>query len=354
MEHCNIDRYNYHYPLHTTHKKMKNLKEKFQELKTAVNESAQLTKNQVDSIKFQNPLTIIISIAVSLGLVYWLKIAVYWIPASFLIMYLWGLKGLKSSKKSFEPEKVEQSIQIRKVLKQQQISHGVDWLFTNLSNFAKATAIIYGISLFIILAINQNWIESTKEVPMLWPILSMIIYLPLPFLLNRTSKFIKNIIDEPFQFLEIVRDSFGRKGLSFILGILKAVFIVLIILGSLLAPVIALIQTLGLVQDWLFFVIVVILQFISIMIISSYYSSQTASKQLTNTLTNYADINYQINHLLMYDKADEVSYKKLRRLYLTAKPYDLLIDDSMQFIQFYYLLMNRTYVNALGEENQKS
>ena len=329
---------------------MKNSKEKYMELRNAVNESAQLTKNQVDSIKFQNPLTILVSVTISLGLVYWLKIAVYWIPASFLIMYLWGLKGLTSSKKSFDPDKVEKSIEIKKVLKQEQISHGVDWFFTNLSNFAKATAIIYGVSLFILLAINQNWIESTKEVPMLWPILSMIIYLPLPFLLNRTNKFIKNILHEPFQFLEIVRDSFGRKGLSFVLGILKAVFIVVVILGSILAPIVALFQTLGLVQDWLFFAIVVIVQFISIMIISSYYSSQTASKHLTNTLTNYADINYQITHLLLYEKGDEIQYKNLRRMYLTAKPYDLLIDDSMQFLQFYYLIMNRTYVNAIGEE----
>lgn len=332
---------------------MNNITEKVMNLRNAVNESAQLTKNQVDAIKFHNPLSILISLGISLGLVYWLKIAVYWIPASFLIMYLWGLKGLASSKKSFEPEKVEQSIEIKKVLKQQQISHGIDWFFTNLSNFAKATAIIYGISLFILLAINQNWIESTEKVPMLWPILSMIIYLPLPFLLNRTNKFIKSIFNEPFEFLEVVKNSFGRKGLSFVLGILKAVFIVIVILGSILAPIVALIQTLGLVQDWLFFAIVVIVQFISIMILSSYYSSQTASKQLTNSLTNYADINYQINHLMLYNKVDETKYKKLRRLYLTAKPYDLLIDDSMQFIQFYYLIMNRTYVNAIGETEEQ-
>ena len=89
------------------------------------------------------------------------------------------------------------------------------------------------------------------------------------------------------------------------------------------------------------------------MILSSYYSSQTASRQLTNSLTNYADINYQINHLILYNKVDEEKYKKLRRMYLTAKPYDLLIDDSMQFIQFYYLIMNRTYVNAIGETEEQ-
>ena len=94
-----------------------NAKEKLIELRNAVSQSAQLTKTQIDAINFQNPLAVVISLAVSLGLVYWLKIAIYWIPASFLIMYLWGLKGLASSKKSFDTEKVEQTIEIKKTLK---------------------------------------------------------------------------------------------------------------------------------------------------------------------------------------------------------------------------------------------
>ena len=239
---------------------MEDMKEKFRELKNAVNESAQLTKNQLDSITFQNPLISLISLLISIGIVYWLKVAIYWIPASFLIMYLWGLKGLTSSKKSFETEKVEKSIQIKKILKKEQISHGIDWFFLNMSNFAKSTAIIYGISLFILLAINQKWIELDQELHILWPLLAMVIYLPLPFLLKRTSNFIKNAIDGPFEILEAVKETFGKNTFSFVLGILKIVFIIIVILGSILAPIIALIQTTSFVQDWLFFVLVLVLQ----------------------------------------------------------------------------------------------
>ena len=331
---------------------MEDLKEKFRELKNAVNESAQLTKNQLDSITFQNPLISLISLLISIGIVYWLKVAIYWIPASFLIMYLWGLKGLTSSKKSFETEKVEKSIQIKKILKKEQISHSVDWFFLNISNFAKSTAIIYGISLFILLAISQKGIETNQDVRMLWPLLAMVIYLLLPFLLTRISNFIKNAIDGPFEILEAIKNTFGKNTLSFVLEILKIIFIILVILGSILAPVIALIQTIGFVQDWLFFVWVLVLQFSSIMILSSYFSSLTASRQLSNTLTNYADINYQISHLLLYKKEDAQKYIQLRRLYFTAKPYDLLIDDSMQYIHFYYLIINRTYLNEIGETNK--
>lgn len=333
---------------------MQNFKEKVIELKTAVNESAQLTKNQLDAIKFQKPLTIIISFAISLGLVYWIKVAIYWIPASFLIMYLWGLKGLLSSKKSFDITNVERSIEVKKKLTKEQLEHGVEWFFLNISSFAKATAIIYGISLFILLAIHQGWIAYEQKPPLFWPIISLIIYLPIPFLLKRTSIFIKRFIHAPFELLETIKDVFGSGTLSIILGILKMVFILIVILGSLLAPIISLIQTLGLIQDWLFFGLVVMLQFSLIIILSGYYSSITALSQLANTLTNYADINYQLNKLLLDRKVDEIKLNQLKKLYLTAKPYDLLIDNSMQFVQFYYLLMNKTYLSSLSEMTPKT
>lgn len=31
-------------------------------------------------------------------------------------------------------------------------------------------------------------------------------------------------------------------------------------------------------------------------------------------------------------------------LYLTAKQYDILVDDSLKFVNFYYLLMHRVYL----------
>lgn len=46
---------------------MNNITEKVMNLRNAVNESAQLTKNQVDAIKFHNQLSILISLGISLG-----------------------------------------------------------------------------------------------------------------------------------------------------------------------------------------------------------------------------------------------------------------------------------------------
>ncbi len=329
---------------------MKKIKNELIELRNAVNDSAQLTNNQLSAIKFDNPLIVIISLGISVGLAYWLRVAIYWVPASFLIMYLWSLKGLVSSQNSFKPEQAERSLGLKKLIKPKQINLAMDCFMLNLSSFAKATAIIYGVSLFILLAINQTWIESTTKLPILWPILSMIIYLPLPFLLKGTSNFLKKIINQPWDVIDKVKKNFGMSGLNIFLGILRIVFIIVVIIGSLLAPVIALIQTLGLIDDWLFFAIVVISQFVSIIIISSYYSKLTVSKQLSNAMTNYADINYQINYLLLYKKADEQKLKQLKRLYLLAKPFEIEIDNSMQFIQFYALIINRTFWDVIAED----
>lgn len=96
--------------------------------------------------------------------------------------------------------------------------------------------------------------------------------------------------------------------------------------------------------------LVLLLQFIAIAIISSYFSSLTAKKELANTLTNFADIDYQINRLIIRNKADTENVKSLTKMYLTAKKYDILTDDYFKFVNFYYLLMNRTYLAESDKE----
>lgn len=98
-------------------------------------------------------------------------------------------------------------------------------------------------------------------------------------------------------------DPYFVEGLPTVLGIpvqriiLPGFFIA--VLGTFILPIIALVQTINLIDDWLVFILVVLLQFVSIMLILNYYSSMTANKFLTNSLTDYADLNYQINHILL-------------------------------------------------------
>ncbi len=334
-------------------KKKKDIERELILLKDSVKESAQLTGEQLGSIKLQNHLSIFLSFALSLGLVYLLKIAVYWIPASFLIMYIWGLISIKSSNSSFKYENAKKIIRFKNGLKREQLNHGIDWWFIEFSCFAKSVAINYGISLIILLAIHQGWIVVSKEISLLWSLIAITSYLVVPFLIKPFKELLKQIINEPFRDLELVEKRFGKKGVSDVLTIFKIIFIILMGLGVLLAPVIALIQTGGLIQDWLLFCLIILLQYVSILLMVSYYSSQTALKELTNTLTNYSDIMYQINFLLLYKKFNEINLNKLKHLYFIAKPYELFVEDYMQFIPIYYLIINRTHYIALTDENHE-
>jgi len=97
----------------------------------------------------------------------------------------------------------------------------------------------------------------------------------------------------------------------------------------------------------LLLLLVLLLQIVAIAIMSSYFSALKAKKELANTLTNFADIDYQINNLLLEGEVDDDAIMRLKTLYLTAKKYDVTIDDYFKFVNFYYLLMNRTYLKNM-------
>ncbi len=317
------------------------------ELRDAVNQASEHTKRQFETIDTSNLLTTLFSLLLGLGIAYWLKISLYWIPASFVIMYLWGLKGFSDSKKSFSPKKVEEAIQIKSIVSKEQINHGIEWLLKNVENFAKATTIVYGISFFVLLAISTGWVKTETHISILVPILACLIYLPTPFLINNTKKFFQKSIGESFDFLGRVKTFFGSGVLSVLLGILFILFVLFYILGVLLLPAWAFIITFVFIKEWLFFVIILIVQLFVIMVLSSYFSGMTVKRELSNAMTNFSDINYQINNILLKGECAEQDVKNLKRLYQTAKHFDLLIDDSFKFVNIYYLIMNRVYIKEI-------
>ncbi len=57
-----------------------------------------------------------------------------------------------------------------------------------------------------------------------------------------------------------------------------------------------------------------------------------------------AVIHYQINDLILSKDIKEDIVENLKMLYLTAKQYDIFVDDSLKFVNYYYLLMHRVYL----------
>jgi len=94
-----------------------------------------------------------------------------------------------------------------------------------------------------------------------------------------------------------------------------------------LLPIIALYLSLSLVTQWLFLLLVLLLQILIGVLFSSYFSSISAKKELSNSLTNFSDINDQINSLIINKDYEEEKYERLKKLYSTAKLFDLVIDS---------------------------
>jgi len=55
-------------------------------------------------------------------------------------------------------------------------------------------------------------------------------------------------------------------------------------------------------------------------------------------------IDNQISELLLNKKIRVKTVKSLRKMFLTAKRYDLVVDNTFKFVNFYYLKVNRVYI----------
>jgi hypothetical protein len=80
-----------------------------------------------------------------------------------------------------------------------------------------------------------------------------------------------------------------------------------------------------------------------LLLFASYFSAISAKKELVNTITNFADLNYIINSMIIKNDINPNEFENLKRLYLSAKQFDLLIDDSFKFVIFYMLTIHRVY-----------
>ena len=100
-------------------------------------------------------------------------------------------------------------------------------------------------------------------------------------------------------------------------------------------------------KDSLYIILVFALQLITIALFSSYFSALSSRKELSNTLTNLASIDYQIEALIIKGEINEESVSNLENSFLTAKQYELVIDDNLKFVNFYGLNMHKTYIRQL-------
>lgn len=309
-----------------------------------VNTSSQHVKRELESIDTKLALGSIISFFLAIGLSAIFELLQYWAASSFLIMYIWSIRSIVKTKKP-NIRDMESTQQKLKDLGTAKARLGFEWLFFNLSSVIKSVSSIYVVTFLFYILVITGVLTFQRPVPIIIPLITTIVYGLSPFFLDRSIPF----FTEGHYMKSMEKSLSLKKPKLIIAGMILGVSLLLLLM--LFLPIWAFIDAISfifpLTLKSILFVVVLIIQLFLIAVLSSYFSSILAKKELTNTLTNYANINDRINALIIKGNIDENIVSELQNSYLTAKKYDVFIDDYFKFVNFYFLRMNRTYLENI-------
>ena len=299
------------------------------ELRESVKSTSEHTQKQIENIDKHNLLittvTLIIYIAtgIGVGLIFGLikKIAVYWIPASFLLWFLWLSYGIVlilitvSRKNSNQIEKSVNNDIEKKIM--------MDWFNKILLPPTIGISILYLITFGFLILIQCGIFEVTSQANLFIPLLTSVIFISATFVL----KYQKNSNSE-------------RKFTS--IWILFAIFMVFGI--AFLLPFFALINTIQNIPNFyqfeslMFFCIIEICQIFLVLLLASSISGIIASKEMSKIINDLAQIDSEItNFILNNHEIKEDSIQKIKNWYQSTKKYD---------VEVMWLFIFKTYTIA--------
>jgi hypothetical protein len=343
------------------------MEDRFTELKTIVLESSQVIGHQLQSID-SSLISAFLSIAITLALSNLFGPIIYWIPASFILMWLLLiyslvkfiydiffkiLKAVKINNKVIQV-KQERTESIPIIYNKNAIIFQLKTMFIRSSPIFKSIGVIFFISFTLLMIVNIVNMD-TFSIPILLkgiprfstkiPIISSLLFMSFPILVNYT---ITNI-DK----LKRINVKFGCKRILlfmlFTIIILSALGCVLFVL-----PILSIIVMKPIyIQGWstmLPISLVTFLLIITALIFINYFSASSAKKELTIALHNLSIIYHRINFLLLSEETiDENIYQELKESYFKAKPYEISSDDTL-LINFYSIVPNPTYLSMISED----
>lgn len=322
--------------------------DELRELRNIVNQSSLHTERQLQSIDTTLLVKSLVAFILSLGLTFIFKIMIYWLPASFLLMYLWALYSLRSTMRGIKFEEVHEAYQKHG---RRTFDYGYVWFFRNISPLIKALCIIYAVTLVVLVLIGTKTLDVEQQFSIVIPAISAFIFILPSFFLDNVIKFsAKGGFSESLNKFWSIERSKGLVILVIlviVLIFLAYVIFILVLPGLSLWVIRSIYYPIG--GDSFFVILILILQVIVLAMFASYFSSLSVKKELTNTLTNFANIDYQINSLIMSGVVKRQAVEELKNLYLAAKPYDLVVDDYFKFVNYYILAMHKVYLTKLKE-----
>ena len=335
--------------------------EELKELREMVNRSLNITNQQLQNIKednkFGNQISLILSIILALGISLKLKILVYWIPSSFLLMYLLGIIGIFLMRNKYTPKNIEANLDNYKKTNKNMLNFIITWVFKFISPFMIAISIIYILTFIILLLIENNTLTTNEAFPIFFPIITSILFVPSFIYIDKLIKFFEsNKAHNYLNILVAMKESEETSNWYRFLNYLKLILLLIFMPLILILPLLALFLTYSIIADFIFLIIILVFQLLIIIISASHFSSLSVKKELINTLRNYADINIQIDNLILHKEIKKEYVENLKNLYLTAKQYDVLVI-SLKFDNLYILFINQVFLSnilSISNENREN
>jgi hypothetical protein len=263
------------------------------------------------------------SIVVVLGVSFQLDLIYTWIPASFLLMFIWsGYSVYSTSKKVLVGDKANKQLKVVKQLRKEFKMYGIVIFLKNLSAMMKAITIVYLFNIIIVLLHLSGKISLpfSGSIELFFVILISIYFTIGVLFLRKFERYVEKKVLPTMQ---------SMKQYTLKHKIFAAIFFIFVIV----IPLIVFLLVMSSVKNWWFLFIVLFLQFFIIILLHSFFSLQQLTTELHKTLT-------QIQRI----KDGEISRDSILEVVKFSR-YN--IDETFKIIQIYMFKPHPIYLEEV-------
>ena len=316
-------------------------------LQNAVDKSARHTQRQLRTINGNSYIGGFILLVLALGITYFINGFLYWVPAGFLLFYFLLVTGLRSMRAPFIHKDIKEFQRYHKE-KHKEIHKRIDFCERkNLAILMQSLVILYLISFFILLAFEYNWIVIGHSIDLFIPVLTCLLFIPVPFFIKEFHRlFYPSEIRASLQGLLQQQVNSPWKTVCSV-AFLKPLFFGLYMMLLLVLPLLSLFIISEAITQWPYVAFMFLMQGFMIVLFTNSFSVNTVRKELTTTITNYADLSDLISMAQIQSHFTTAEYDRMQRLYQSAKPYDFIVQDTFKFMNYYMLVPNRFHLKEL-------
>lgn len=314
---------------------------RFTELKNNAYQSSQVIGAQVQCIE-SSLLGAIIAILISAFISERFGLLIFWIPASFLLMWLvlmlslisWLIRRHSRTEQNGNVQTAGLLSDANKFL----ITTG----FKNATPLFKSIGAIFLISFLSLVIYKIGSIGEGITFSITIPFISSLLFMPLPILNN----IVIAKLEKSKSKLDFTKIGWRASLLTIVIALVYAIALLVFPIWSfmILRPI-----YIGELPSNLSILVVMFLQAIAALAFMNYFSASLVKKEMSIALFNLSNIQNRIEDLLSNQSISDEIYQELREEYTKAKRYNMTTDDTL-LVNYYSIQVNPTYLSKLDKQ----